>query len=991
MGAPFDESVAMAVDEELDNNTNDDLNCTIVDNDVDIQSVLSGTVDDDEEENSQLQLVFGKNLRSAFENADVADEMVGAGAGGSHKAFSSASLKRQDDDRSSRPADIKTAEAGKASFSRPPLAPGRPATANSIASTGGGASNNFQSMSSTVEGNSSNFSQNDKRLSVFLRVRPPVGTNVENKSAEGSISTIEIVADKNAASSSLPSTIRTYPPLNSNAAKVVRSGNRKAKSSVCSSKSFNDDGSTDSGNDGSSGEVRGVKEYSYSGIFGPNSTQKDVYDNVAAPLVEGLFPKKNSTEENGGNHQQQFQLGESALLFTLGVTNAGKTHTVMGSGFEKRKKGGFGQKVLEANNDGANPKPHKDWGVIPRSLDHMLSRINELNKQSCPGPQLQLYMSYLEIYNENIYDLLPDKTKKESVKRYPGDGPPALKLRESRRGRIFVRGLAKHPVNNVQEGLELAREAKNNRHTASNNINAHSSRSHSICQFEIAYFQGQDPMRTSGDDSECETDDESVCSASSSNSTRVGRRKSTIIWIVDLAGSERSKRTGAMSHTRHQKEAALINASLMNLMRCLREMLNHQPKKRGGMAKGGVVPFRESKLTHMFMNHLTGPAASRTSMIVNVNPAADDYDETQHVLGYATTARSVTVSEVDYNRKCRALAKESNVKLKEEAGQVKSLAKKLVQKISPKKRKFVAESKSEAKRQRSSSHKAPFPKAPPIPAHYGKQFGSSNTAMHAQASKRVQTGNIEQLQQLREERFILNQTVEELEQQLQCCEAEVREEVVATMNEQLEENKEYFERKIVELKEKVSLLQTSNLMKQRTIDAQNEHINECEEEMKRMRDDYEAHIEDLNSNILKLTSDNHAEKETILKSHKKDHDQYRRLEAEAGALRHQTEELRTSHSVLLSKYNDLVASIQQKEREDRNVPAPQKENAANAQGHCLPSPTYKKLPRERCSDVASTDCSVDIITSPKKKRGGWFMRSPAKVGAQPQQSPKVGK
>ena len=987
MGAPFDESVAMAVDEEHDSSNNDDdLNCTMVDNDVDIQSVLSGTVDDDEEDNAQLQLVFGKNLRSAFENADAADELLGVGSSSSMRhEDNNASLKQQNE--SSKPSDNKAAEAGsKSSFPRPPLAPGRPATANSIASTGGGGASNTQSRSSTMDGNSSsNFlPQNDKRLSVFLRVRPPVGTNAENKSAEGSISTIEIVADKNA-TSSLPSTIRTYPPLNSNAAKVVRSGNRHAKSSVSSSKSFNDDGSTDSGNDGSSAEVRGVKEYSYSGIFGPNSAQKDVYDNVAAPLVEGLFPKK-SNNENDGN-QQQFQLGESALLFTLGVTNAGKTHTVMGSGFEKRKKTGFGQKVQA--NDGADPTPHKDWGVIPRSLNHMLSRINDLNKQSCPGPQLQLYMSYLEIYNENIYDLLPDKTKKEAVKRYPGDGPPALKLRESRRGGIFVRGLAKHPINNVQEGLELAREAKNNRHTASNNINANSSRSHSICQFEIAYFQGQEPMKTNGDDSECETDDESVCSGSSSSSRRNSRRKSTIIWIVDLAGSERSKRTGAMSHTRHQKEAALINASLMNLMRCLREMLNHQPKKRGGVAKGGVVPFRESKLTHMFMNHLTGPAASRTSMIVNVNPAADDYDETQHVLGYATTARSVTVSAVDYNRKCRALAKESNVKLKEEVSHVKSLAKKLVQKISPKKRKGAPESKPEAKRQRSNTHRAPFP------AHGIKQFGSTNTTssintrMHAHASKSVQTGNIEQLQQLREERFILNQTVEELEQQLQSCEAEVREEVVATMNEQLEENKDWYESKIVELKEKVNILQTSNTMKQRTIDAQNEHINECEEEMKRMRDDYEAHIEDLNSNILKLTSDSHAEKETILKSHKKDHDQYRRLEAEAGALRHQTQELRTSHSVLLSKYNDLVASMQQKEKEDQSALAPEKENASNTHGHVLPSPSYKKLPRERCSDVASTDCCVDIISSPKKKRGGWFMRSPAKVGAQ--QSPSVGK
>ena len=935
-GAPFDESAAIAVEE--DQYKKQDLNCTMVDADVDIQSVLSGTVDDEDDDNQQLQLVFGKNLRSAFENADFADA-----SSGRHE--NRASLKQQN---TSKVVENLKAEAGKSSFARPPLAPGRPAAATSVASNG-----NAQQLSSTVDSNNRNShstQNNDRRLSVFLRVRPPVGTNSEDKNAEGSISTIEIVANKSV-SSSLPSTIRTYPPLNSNAAKVIRSGTRHAKSSVSSSKSFNDDGSTDSGNDGSADEIRGVKEYSFNGIFGPNSDQKDVYDNVAAPLVEGLFPKMNPDED--GN-QHQFELGESALLFTLGVTNAGKTHTVMGSGFDRGKK--FGQHV----NDGSDPSPHKDWGIIPRSLDHMLLRINELNKQSCPGPQLQLYMSYLEIYNENIYDLLPDMTKKVSVKRYPCDRPPALKLRESRRGRIFVRGLVRHPVHNKQQGLDLAREAKNNRQTASNNINANSSRSHSICQFEIAYFQGQDSMRRNGNDSECETDDDSVCSGSSTSNRRIGPRRSTIIWIVDLAGSERSKRTGVMSHTRHRKEAALINASLMNLMRCLREMLNHQPKKCGGVAsKGGVVPFRESKLTHMFMNHLTGPAASRTSMIVNVNPAADDYDETQHVLGYATTARNVTVSAVDYNRKRRALAKESNVKLRE-ISQVRSLAKKLVQKISPKKRKGAPESKPEAKRQCRSKV-------------VGNGIGSENAVMSNHISKSVQTGNMEEL---KEERMFLSQTVEDLSQQLQSCEAEVREEVVATMNEQLEENKNWYESKITQLKEKVNFLQTSNAMKQHTIDAQNEHINECEEEMKRMRDDYEAHIEDLNSNILRLTS-----------HHKNDHDHCRRLEAEVGALRHQTQELRTSHSLLLSKYNALLASMQQKEEKGRSVSAPEKENASNVpEGHSLPSPSYKKLPRERCSDVASIDCCDDVIQSPKKKL--WFMRSPAKVS---QKSPCLGK
>jgi hypothetical protein len=212
----------------------------------------------------------------------------------------------------------------------------------------------------------------------------------------------------------------------------------------------------------------------------------------------------------------------------------------MGTGFEKKKK---------SDKIDSYSTPHKDWGIIPRSLHHILSRVNNQNESS--GPKLQLFMSYLEIYNEQIYDLLPVKTKQS---KRPILGPEALKLRESRRGRIFVRGLARHPVSNVQQGLDLAEEAKKNRHTASNNINAASSRSHSICQFEIAYYRGSSAGGKSADSdaeaSEYETDDDSSVSSAGSKKGR----QSTIIWIVDLAGSERSKRTGAISHTRHQKE-----------------------------------------------------------------------------------------------------------------------------------------------------------------------------------------------------------------------------------------------------------------------------------------------------------------------------------------------------------------------------------------------------------------------------------------------------
>ena len=102
---------------------------------------------------------------------------------------------------------------------------------------------------------------------------------------------------------------------------------------------------------------------------------------------------------------------------------------------------------------------------------------------------------------------------------------------------------------------------------------------------------------------------------------------SKCLWLVDLAGTERSSRTGLAAKTTSAREASHINNSLMTLMRCLQVISDNQSK-----SNAGVVPFRDSKLTHFLTDHLSGSSNSRTRMIVNVNPAADDYDETQHVL-----------------------------------------------------------------------------------------------------------------------------------------------------------------------------------------------------------------------------------------------------------------------------------------------------------------------------------------------------------------------
>ena len=376
----------MDIDNEDDGNTND-LNMTICDDDImsDINSVLSGQHEDGEQEidndSNNLEGVFGKNLGSIF------DDNV------NNNKPSSINNHKQ---RPNNIAKSTVANNNNNNPSRPPLAPGRSVSSSINNNSAASSSNKSLTSNNKSQQNTNNNSGDDKRLSVFLRVRPPVCSNGK-KGNEGSINTIEIIGNKEVnegQQQQLPTTIRTYPPLNSNAAKVVRgnntnNNNNRPTSSHSSSRSLTDDGSVNSDNGFAdpNAEIKGVKEYAYSGVFGPNSTQCEVYDNVAAPLVDGLFPQMNNGEEGGVG------LGESALLFTLGVTNAGKTHTVMGTGFETKKN--KSNMMLNIGGDSKKNQidtsiPNKNWGIIPRALDHMLTRVNSLNESG--GQKLQMYM-----------------------------------------------------------------------------------------------------------------------------------------------------------------------------------------------------------------------------------------------------------------------------------------------------------------------------------------------------------------------------------------------------------------------------------------------------------------------------------------------------------------------------------------------------------------------------------------------------------------------
>lgn len=691
-------------------------------------------------------------------------------------------------------------------------------------------------------------------LSVSLRIRPPalghaaakhhgtLASITSNSANDEQYNTIEILPS----STGLPTTVRTHPPSNSNAGKAVR----------------------DSLNAG------GVKEFTFQRVFSPETTQYELYSTIAAPLVQGLFP-------NGSKS------GESALLFAYGVTNAGKTFTIMGNSL---------------------PDQQSNWGIIPRALQDIIGRLE--------GTNLQLTMSYMEVYNENVYDLLPDS----STSKMPNFKPTSLKLRESQEGDIYVKDLVKHRVHNVQEGLELAKQATAKRHTSSNNINADSSRSHCICQMELS------PQIVESNDG---IDDESA--------------KSIKFWIVDLAGSERTKRTGGL----RQKEATIINTSLMKLMRCLSVMRENQ-----GSTKA-VVPFRESKLTHLFMSHLTGPSASRTSMIVNVNPSACDFDETQHVLGYAVSAKNVLIQPVA-SKKTTVGGYSLNGHKKQ------SQISKLVSKYSPKllgKRKAVDDTNDRDIKRAASKPATTSTLHDRMMQRVTAQTGSSDDALRKEISSLRASLSIAEA-----EISSLRLTCEEQAQELTSLEENVRAEVSEEMEQHFKSTREDYDRIIENLQNQVksypvgarSERKAKMHKAEKMIEELADKVEECEEEMVRMRLEHEAEIERLKNEHETALEEKQNELAQTLATHAKE------LAAKDVELQRLTDEHAAEIRDLQASKDESTAFYREQIRE---LEGEQKENGNDNLGD-----KTCRLPRSRTSKADSESTTAINITKENTRR-----------------------
>lgn len=230
-------------------------------------------------------------------------------------------------------------------------------------------------------------------------------------------------------------------------------------------------------------------------------------------------------------------------------------------------------------------KPSTQRGVIPRAFEHIFEAIS-----AASNTKFLVHASYLEIYNEDIRDLLGTDTKKK------------LELKESNDSGVYVAGLSTHPVHNVTECEAIMEKGWKSRAVGATLMNADSSRSHSI--FTV-YLE-----RLTNDDTE-------------DGNIRKGK-----LNLVDLAGSERQAKTGATGD--RLKEATKINLSLSALGNVISALVDGKSKH---------IPYRDSKLTRLLQDSLGGN--TKTLMIACLSPADNNYDETLSTLRYANRAKNI--------------------------------------------------------------------------------------------------------------------------------------------------------------------------------------------------------------------------------------------------------------------------------------------------------------------------------------------------------------
>ena len=309
------------------------------------------------------------------------------------------------------------------------------------------------------------------------------------------------------------------------------------------------------------------KVFTFDQVYDESSTQKTVYNEVAFPLVESVFEGFNGT------------------IFAYGQTGCGKTWTM--SGREDRPE--------DEAEEGFERNKHR--GIIPNSFEHIFETIKlkllENESNATAKTEFLVRASYLEIYNEEMRDLMkPQGGKKLVLKEDPEKG-------------IHVQNLTYTVVEDKEQIDNVLAKGTRNRTVGATKMNESSSRSHSIFSIVIEM-------------SEAEEGNESRF--------RMGK-----LNLIDLAGSERQSKTGATGN--RLKEGCKINLSLSALGNVISALVDAKGQSRAH------VPYRDSKLTRLLQDSLGGNA--RTVMISAISPADYNFEETLSTLRYANRAKNI--------------------------------------------------------------------------------------------------------------------------------------------------------------------------------------------------------------------------------------------------------------------------------------------------------------------------------------------------------------
>ncbi|XP_023278300.1 kinesin-like protein KIF23 isoform X2 [Seriola lalandi dorsalis] len=367
---------------------------------------------------------------------------------------------------------------------------------------------------------------------------------------------------------------------------------------------------------------------SFKKVFGVSVSQMELFEYVAKPLVDDLIHGKNG------------------LLFTYGVTGSGKTFTMTGSPGQ----GGLLPRSLDMIFNTIGPYQAKRYvfktddknGMdVQSEVDALLERQRRENNLPAPkatpsrqklDPEIadmikpeeaykaggvdedssySIFVSYIEIYNNYIYDLL-EENQEDAIKPKP---PQSKILREDQNHNMYVSGCMEVEVKSAEEAFQVFWRGQKKRKIANTRLNRESSRSHSVFIIKLA----QAPLDADGDNI---LQDKSQVNVSQ-------------LCLVDLAGSERTGRTGAEG-TRI-REAGNINQSLLTLRTCIEILRENQM-----CGTNKMVPYRDSKVTHLFKNYFDGEG--KVKMVVCVNPKADDYEETLLVMRFAEMTQEVEIA-----------------------------------------------------------------------------------------------------------------------------------------------------------------------------------------------------------------------------------------------------------------------------------------------------------------------------------------------------------